>query len=94
MSDQRSFTRAAEHLDISQPSLSRAIARVERELGVTLFHRVERTVALTPAGTQLLIPARQVVRGMDAARATIDTLKGPLAGKPDHHDGLTPGSSR
>lgn len=76
VSDQRSFTRAAEHLDISQPSLSRAIAGFERELGVTLFHRVERTVVLTPAGTQLLIPARQVVRGMDAARATIDALKG------------------
>jgi DNA-binding transcriptional LysR family regulator len=76
VSDQRSFTRAAEYLDISQPTLNRAITGFERELGVTLFHRVERTVELTPAGTQLLVPARRVVRGMDAARSSIDALKG------------------
>lgn len=76
VNDQRSFTRAAELLDISQPSLSRAIAGFEHELGVILFHRVGRAVVPTPAGSQLLIPARRVIRGLDAARASIDALKG------------------
>jgi DNA-binding transcriptional LysR family regulator len=76
VNDQGSFTRAAELLDISQPSLSRAIAGFEHELGVVLFHRVGRAVLPTPAGSHLLIPARRVIRGLDAARASIDALKG------------------
>ena len=79
--DQRSFTRAAEQLDISQPSLSRAIAGFERELGVTLFHRVQRTVVPTPAGSQLAVPARRVIRGLDSARSSIDALKGLGSGR-------------
>ncbi|SHN87915.1 DNA-binding transcriptional regulator, LysR family [Geodermatophilus obscurus] len=63
------FGRAAEQLYIAQPSLSQAIGTLERELGVPLFHRVGRGIVLSDAGAQLIEPARQVVRDLEAARA-------------------------
>ena len=45
-----SFVRAAEELGIHQPSISRYVAELERELGVRLFERDRRAVTLTPAG--------------------------------------------
>jgi DNA-binding transcriptional LysR family regulator len=66
--DHGGFARAAEALHISQPSLSQAIRRLERELGVELFHRLGRGVRLTGAGEQLVGPARRAVRSLQAAR--------------------------
>ncbi|MBP2650570.1 MAG: hypothetical protein H6Q74_1395 [Firmicutes bacterium] len=51
--EQLSFTAAAERLYITQPSLSRQIAAIEKELEVQLFIRSNNTVRLTPAGTAL-----------------------------------------
>jgi DNA-binding transcriptional LysR family regulator len=54
------FSRAAEKLAIAQPALSRQIQQLEDDLGVLLFKRDKRNVALTPAGTYLLTQARQL----------------------------------
>jgi DNA-binding transcriptional LysR family regulator len=64
-------TRAAARLRIAQPSLSQAIRALETELGVELFHRVGRGMRLSSAGTNLVGPARQVLRVMDEARNAI-----------------------
>lgn len=48
------YTRAAEKLCITQPSLSHAIAQLEVELGVPLFEKSGRGVVLTPYGKQFL----------------------------------------
>ena len=56
------FGRAAELLHITQPPLTQAIQQLERRLGVALFERTRRSVALTPAGAVLVEPVRQLLR--------------------------------
>jgi DNA-binding transcriptional LysR family regulator len=81
--DHAGFNRAAAHLHLAQPSLSQAIRELERRLGVPLFHRIGRRVVLTDAGRALIGPARQVLRDLDNARATIEALKGLTTGAVD-----------
>jgi DNA-binding transcriptional LysR family regulator len=61
------FAHAAEQLGIAPPPLSRAIARLERRLGVTLFERTSRRVELTSAGHVLRAEARNTLRCLDRA---------------------------
>ncbi|MEW6637481.1 MAG: LysR family transcriptional regulator [Actinomycetota bacterium] len=66
------FGRAARSLYITQPSLSKRVAKLEEELGVRLFHRSRREVRLTEAGDAFLKGARLVLeeaqRAMEEAR--------------------------
>ena len=64
------FTRAAEACHVSQPSLSQAIAKLERELGQPLFVRLGRTVKLTDAGRALKTRAEQILSLLDDAKAS------------------------
>jgi DNA-binding transcriptional LysR family regulator len=79
--DHQGLSRAAEHLYIAQPSLSQAIATLERDLGIVLFHRIGRRLILSEAGERLVSPARQVLRDLAAAHSTIDALKGLNTGR-------------
>lgn len=60
-----SITSAAQMLHVAQPSLSKAVAELEREMGVTVFHRTNRGVTVTAEGSELLSYARQVVEQSD-----------------------------
>lgn len=79
--DHDGFGRAAAALHISQPALSQAIAGLERELHVELFHRVGRGVVLSDAGAALVVPARQVLRDLEIAHATVESTKGLQRGR-------------
>jgi DNA-binding transcriptional LysR family regulator len=79
--DYGGFSRAAEQLFIAQPSLSQTIAGLERELGVTLFHRVGRGVLPSDAAQRLIGPARQVMRDLATAQSAIDAVKGITTGQ-------------
>ena len=58
-----SISRAAESLYLSQPSVSEAITKLEKELGEPLFHRHKKGVSLTAFGTEIL-PYVQNILGM------------------------------
>jgi len=61
------FGKAAERLGMAQPPLSRAIAQLERQLGVTLLERTSRTVTLTEAGTALLAEGQAILTALTTA---------------------------
>lgn len=61
----RHYTRAAERLCITQPSLSHAIAQLERELGVPLFEKSGRNTELTRFGEQFLGCAERTLSTLD-----------------------------
>jgi DNA-binding transcriptional LysR family regulator len=65
VAEERSFTRAAARLHISQPPLSRQIMQLEEALDVRLFRRTKRSVDLTDAGTHFLKIARQLLRDIN-----------------------------
>lgn len=65
------FTRAAERLFISQPALSRQIAKLERDLRVDLLRRDRRSVEMTAAGATLLTEARRLLARWDSAQRNV-----------------------
>jgi LysR family hydrogen peroxide-inducible transcriptional activator len=82
LAEHRHFGRAAEACNVSQPTLSSQIRKLEDDLGVTLLERTNKRVDLTPVGSQILIHAQGALaeaRQMEAvARAARDPLVGPL----------------
>ena len=73
----RHFGKAAQRLHIVQPAVSQQIARLERELSLTLFDRSHRQIALTADGQAFLPHARRVLRALDrAANAAADLAAG------------------
>lgn len=60
--DTRHFRRAAEQCNVSQPTLSIAIKKLEDELGVVLFERAHHQLSTTPTGERVISQARKVLR--------------------------------
>lgn len=69
LSHERHFTRAAARMHLSQPAFSALIRALEAELGLQLFDRTTRQVALTPEGVQFEPAARRALGEVDAALA-------------------------
>ena len=76
-----SFTAAAEELALAQPALSQQIAALERELGVRLFERTNRRVALTDAGRAFVARAERVIADLEAAAQEMTAFAGGLRGR-------------
>lgn len=76
-----SFTKGAEKVAISQPSLSVQIAALEYELGAPLFDRLGRRVALTEAGRLFREHAQRVIRETELAAQTVRDLTGAEQGR-------------
>ncbi|MFN8543394.1 MAG: LysR family transcriptional regulator [Candidatus Binatia bacterium] len=83
VAEHRSFTRAAEAMHVSQPSLSHAVAEIEQSLGTTLFHRLGRSVSLTPAGQAFVETARVVLRDLSVLYASVKAVEGLQVGTLD-----------
>ncbi|MBW6529498.1 LysR family transcriptional regulator [Sphingomonas sp. RRHST34] len=69
--DQGTFSRAASHCRVTQPTLSVGIAKLETLLGQPLFERSSRRVALTAAGARLAEHARRIEAGFLAAEQAV-----------------------
>jgi DNA-binding transcriptional LysR family regulator len=85
LAEELNYRRAAERLFIAQPSLSVQIRVLEKELGVRLFERSRRGVALSPAGAALLEGARDLLARSEelsaaARRLAADDTGPALAG--------------
>lgn len=80
--EEKNFTRAAERLFISQPTVSREILALEEELQCTLFARNRRVMTLTEAGKRILPEVRKIVEGVSGlpslARGKEFSVKGSV----------------
>jgi DNA-binding transcriptional LysR family regulator len=76
VAEELNFGRAAERLLIAGPSLSQQIKALERDLGVRLFDRDRRSVALTPAGEALLARTRALLEQADELRSRAARMSG------------------
>ncbi len=74
------YRRAAEQLDLSQPSLSQQIAAFESVLGVKLVERGRRGVILTPAGREVLDQAQGILDGVDRLMGVSQSLQDGVSG--------------
>jgi len=88
------FGQAAERLGITQPPLSRAIALLERRVGVPLLERTTRQVTLTAAGEVFLAECRTILAAMDTAvrkaRKTVEPERVTIAVRPGTGPGVLP----
>ncbi|MGL6244563.1 transcriptional regulator CynR [Pseudomonas sp.] len=75
VADHGGFTRAAEALHVSQPTLSQQIRQLEETLGVSLFDRTSRTVKPTDAGEAYIACARRVLVELEAGKRALHDVK-------------------
>lgn len=77
-----SFTRAAEELFVTQPTLSQQIAKLEQELELPLFVRTTRSIALTSAGEDFIQYAQRIIENWDelkyAMKCHLDLEQGKI----------------
>ncbi|CDO86524.1 LysR family transcriptional regulator [Mycobacterium triplex] len=78
---ERHFARAASACHVSQPALSEAIRKLERELKVPLVQRGQKFEGLTPEGERLVHWARRVLADCDALRLEVTALQTGLVGE-------------
>ncbi|MET0430803.1 MAG: LysR family transcriptional regulator, partial [Microvirga sp.] len=76
-----SFAAAAQRLNLTRSAVGRSIARLERRLGVRLFHRTTRSLALTEDGQILFEHGRRALGEMQVATALLDSGRRDIAGR-------------
>jgi LysR family transcriptional regulator, low CO2-responsive transcriptional regulator len=76
-----SFTRAAEELFLTQPTISMQIKQLTKSVGLPLFEQVGKRLYLTQAGRELFSTCRQIFETMDQFQMTIADLKGLKQGQ-------------
>jgi DNA-binding transcriptional LysR family regulator len=77
---ERHFARAAAACHVSQPSLSAAIRKLERDLDVPLVRRGQRFAGLTPEGERVLLWAHRILADADALRQDLSKMREGLSG--------------
>ena len=75
-----SFTKAAQNLNYAQSSISKMIADLEKEWGLTLLERSRNGICLTSAGEQILPLARTILNDFHALEGCVDQINGIQSG--------------
>jgi DNA-binding transcriptional LysR family regulator len=78
IADEGNITRAAQRLHLSQPALSRTLSQLERSLAIRLVNRSTHHLSLTEAGATFARTAREAVRHVDDAIASISSAVPPI----------------
>jgi DNA-binding transcriptional LysR family regulator len=74
------FSRAAQRIHVVQSALSASVGRLEKELGVLLFDRSKRQIALTAAGEVFLQHAREVIHTAQRAQSSVKDYRDQVTG--------------
>jgi DNA-binding transcriptional LysR family regulator len=77
---ERHFARAADACYVSQPALSASIAKLERELNVTLINRGHNYEGLTPEGERLVVWAKRILAEQEAFKAEVAAVQSGITG--------------
>lgn len=80
VAEERSFTKAAAKLGMSQSALSQIVRRLEASLGLPLLNRTTRSVAPTEAGAKLLDTMAPALQSLDQSLASLSEMRGKPAG--------------
>ena len=75
VAEHRSFTKAAAQVGIALPTMSQTIRSLEERLGVRMFNRTTRSVALTEAGERLLSEVQPILEGIDHALESVNAFR-------------------
>ena len=81
LSRHKHFGKAAESCNVSQPTLSVQLRKLEEDLGVTLIERTKRAARLTPIGVRVLTLADDALGAVDAIRAITAEARDPFSGQ-------------
>ncbi len=80
IAEMRSFTRAAERLHVTQPTLSHQIKQLEQQIGTVLFERGTKEIELTAAGKLFKPYCERILKEIDSSMLAISELEGLMRG--------------
>lgn len=81
VAETRSFSAAGEQLDLSASAVSKAVSRLEEELGIRLLHRTTRSVTPTIEGAEFLERCRSILADINEAESSVSGVMGKPQGK-------------
>ncbi|CAL65971.1 LysR substrate-binding domain-containing protein [Christiangramia forsetii] len=80
VAEHQNFTKAAQKVFVTQPTLSMQIQKLEEELEVTIFDRTKKPIQLTEVGEKIVQQARNIVNESDRIQDIVDQQKGFIGG--------------
>ena len=80
VAEHQNFTRAAEKVFVTQPTLSMQIQKLEEELDIQIFDRTKKPIELTETGKKIVQQARNIVNESDRIKDIVDQQKGFIGG--------------
>ncbi|HLU81014.1 MAG TPA: LysR substrate-binding domain-containing protein [Flavobacteriaceae bacterium] len=81
VAEHRNFTKAAEKVFVTQPTLTMQIQKLEKELDVTIFDRAKKPIELTEIGKKIVEQARNIVNESERIQDIVDQQKGFIGGE-------------